>query len=305
MTDLATLRRVAEALGRAEDVEGVVEATLRGCGETLGHGHVYLVLRSEDGDRLNTVGSRGYERSGIGSEVAVGQGPVGVVAATGRPLRIPNASLALRYSRIVRSQAGGSEGPEIPLPGLPAPGSQLVVPLVAGGECLGVLTVESPAFSAFDSDDEHAMLILASLVAGAIERARLTELQASPPDEPIPHGSVDGLDGRVTRRLVHHRVDDSVFVDGEYVIRGLAGRILAKLVREWLADGRTSLTNRHLRADPALELSPLRDNLESRLILLRKRLDERPCGLRLRRTGRGRFVLDADDPFTLQTIDAG
>ena len=86
-------------------------------------------------------------------------------------------------------------------------------------------------------------------------------------------------------------VDDSIFLNEDYLIKGVAGAILAKLLREFKDTGRTDFTNRELRLDPALKLPDLSDNLEARLVLLHRRLAERSPYVQIERTGRGRFRL--------------
>lgn len=46
--------------------------------------------------------------------------------------------------------------------------------------------------------------------------------------------------------------------------------------------------------DSRIRLPGVSDNLEARLVLLQRRLDERAAGIHLEKTGRGRFSLSVE-----------
>jgi len=90
----------------------------------------------------------------------------------------------------------------------------------------------------------------------------------------------------------HHPPTHSVFIDQDYLIKGVAGAILWRLLRCWQQEGRQDFSNRELRLDASLGLPDVADNLEARLILLQRRLAERASPMQIVKTGRGCFRLE-------------
>jgi adenylate cyclase len=228
-----------------------------------------------------------------------GEGLIGTVARDRRLLRVGNLDNELRYSRAARASvaAGAAGGPlqaEIPLPGLPDAQSHMAVPLTVQDRLVGVLALESRDRFCFESWHEAFIGVVAAQVAAGIERLVSVDL----PEEPAASagrrakGPVAGA--RRRRSLVFYQNDDCIFVDGEYLIRNVPGRILWKLLKAHHEGARSEFSNRELRLDPGLGLPAIKDNLESRLILLRKRLEQKCPDIRLPPRGRGRFAIEID-----------
>jgi adenylate cyclase len=302
---LVAVAELGARIAATTEVEAVVDSTLLALDELLGFRHSLLLVHHPESDRLVTLASRGYETGGIGSEVAMGQGLLGMAAQQRRPQRIGNLQRMLHYARTI--QRGTDEelpGAEILLPGLPDASSQLAAPMVARGVLVGVLAVESSAPLAFDETDEHLLSLVGHLVAAALEHEVL--LADAAPPAPVAAAAVPAAEPSPTTdrpvRLRHYEADGSTFIDDAYVIKGVAGRLLWKLASEHAATGRREFTNREARLDPALGLPAFRDNFESRLILLKRRLEERSAPVRIAAAGRGRFELVVDVPVELQLV---
>jgi len=306
---LGALRAISDDLAAAAELGAVIDALLDGLGRELGIAHASVHLLDAPRGTLYTVGSRGYGSSGIGSELPLGAGAIGVAAAHRTPIRLTHVTAEYAYGRAIRDRLAGDPElarrleTEIPLPGLTAARSQLAVPIEAAGELVGVVFVESEQEWRFSYADEDVLVVLARQVGSALrtldragdagdERAQVARTATAAPPAPGVR--------RATVR--HYAEDDSVFVDGEYLIKGVAGAILWKLVREHEQAGRDQFTNRELRLDRTLGLPEIADNLEARLVLLDRRLRERDVGLQLEKTGRGRFRLVVARPLELVDV---
>jgi hypothetical protein len=299
---MAALAELGTRLGRCPDLDTVLSTTVAGLDELFGYAHSLVLLLDERGEHLYTIASRGYPAEGIGSEVRVGEGVVGMAAARAEPMRVGTLGRMLSYARTVRrtheEHGGEAPGHEIPLPGLPAAESQVAVPAMVLGQLVGVVAVESESRLAFGEEDEARLTVVAGIVAAAVELDRMLEAAAADPlTRPVTGPGTPSATR--TTRVRFFPQDGSTFLDGDYLIKGVAGRILWKLLGQYQHEHRDEFTNREVRLDPTLELPQVRDNFESRLILLKRRLDEHQAPIRIEKTGRGRFRIVVDTALVL------
>ena len=301
LNELRALSLVSSRLNRASDLDGLLRDALEALDEVFRFRHAMVLLLEEKCGTLVAIASHGYGESGVGAEVPLGAGLIGTVAERRVLLRISGIDLSLRYGRAIREGVERETGhpairPEVPLPGLPDVEAQLALPLLVEDRLLGVLALESRNPLAFTDWHEDFLQVLANQIAVGIDR--LTEPEdeepaasgAAPAEAPVP--------GR-RHSFVFYKGDDCVFVDGEYLVRYVPGKILWKLLTQYRNAGRREFTNRELRLDPSLGLPSVKDNLESRLILLKKRLEQKCPDVRIVPVRRGRFALEVDGAVEL------
>lgn len=304
---MTALRAMVPAMAACTDLATLLERTLAGLATEFGIEHAMILFA--DAHKLYTVASRGYPQSGIGSEFPLGRGVIGVAAQHRTPIRIAHMTSEYTYGRAIRDHIAGAGMDDlletaIPFPGLPEPHSQLAVPIIAAGRLLGVLHVESPEPQRFSWEDEDALVAIGALAgAAALALQQAAEHQGETADDgrdlavkPTVKPAVSGTPLAVR----HYPQNDSVFLGEDYLIKGVAGAILWRLLNLYQKEQRTEFSNRELRLDRSLKLPDIDDNLEARLILLQKRLAERDGAISIEKTGRGRFRLAVRRPLLLQ-----
>jgi adenylate cyclase len=298
---LPELEEFTERLAACGDLDSLIDTSLNALSTIFGIDHSFVMALDEDGKRLYALASHGFKDSGVGSEVWVGEGILGVAAERRVVVRTTSMAREMILSRAVRSAARrrGKKNlleTEIGLPGLPNVQSQLVAPLLAHNQLFGVLCLQSPVPGRFLARDERVMQIAARQLAANM--AILARSDAPAPKAARPrHAAVRSSTSAVVK---HYASDDSIFVDDAYLIKGVAGRIFWKLLQSHDRTGRVDFTNKEIRLDSDLKLPDIKDNLEARLILLRRRLDDRCDFVKLTRTGRGRIHLELQRRLALE-----
>ena len=296
---MKALQELSARMTAAGNLNELLEAILSGIKENFGFSHSMILLAGEKPNTLITIASRGYPQGGVGSEVQFGEGVIGVVAEARHTIRISGLVRGMLYALAAKKRAeerGWRPQEQVKLPGLENPASQLGVPLVVRGELIGVLCIESETPYRFHEDDKNTIEMLGASLAIAIQNMQLKEAS----DEPAAKAAVSpraasvpkGKNGKPARhQIAYYPSDEVVMLDGEYLIRSLPARILWRLLQTHQREGRAEFTNRELRLDKTLGLPDFKDNLETRLLLLRRRLDEKAEDIKIVPVGRGRFAL--------------
>ena len=311
---MKALQDLSDRIQRADSLEGLLDSILEGLEESFGFAHSMILLPSHEEGVFVTIASRGYPENGAGAEARIGEGIIGVVAEARKPIRIAGLIRELLYAYAVhkRAQEAGIYSPDrqIRLPGLPNPESQLGVPLLARQELVGVLCIESEIPYRFHEEDKTAIELLGGYLAIAIQNMQLRERSEVASDSATPSAPKSAAAHRTApaaapqsasqrREVAYYTRDECILIDGEYLIRSLPANILWRLLRRRDAEGRVEFTNRELRLDKSLNLPEWKDNLETRLLLLRRRLQQKCSDIRIVPRGRGRFALELGCNVTL------
>jgi adenylate cyclase len=298
--DLAAVDEISQRITGATTVDEMLTETLDLLEHKFGYEHSFIMLVDESGQKLYTVASHGYEASGVGSEVCFGEGALGVAAERRMTVSLANVQNEMSYSRAVRTGFEGTESAgdieqEIALPGLPDVASQHIVPIEARDQLLGLLCFECDEPGRFRYIDDFVFHLAARELGLQLTLLRGTAL----PTVGVTAELKQDMAAQ-TAQVRYYAADDSVFIDNEYLIKGVAGRVLWRLLQSFVEERRVDFTNKEIRLDATLELPDIKDNLEARLALLRRRLEDRCDFIRINSAGRGRIHLDVQRELTLR-----
>jgi sigma-B regulation protein RsbU (phosphoserine phosphatase) len=154
---LATLTEIGEEVNASLNLDEVLLHTASLIKRHIDYELFGVLMVDADGLYLQHRFAIGYP-TGLAENlrVPIGQGITGTAAATGHAVRVSDVSQDPRYINAIESVR-----------------SELAVPLMLRGKCVGVLDIQSQQLDYFTKDQQGILTLLASRLAVAIENARL------------------------------------------------------------------------------------------------------------------------------------
>jgi sigma-B regulation protein RsbU (phosphoserine phosphatase) len=156
---LATLAEIGEEVNASLDLDEVLARAAALIKRHIDYEIFGVLLVEGNGTYLRHRFAIGYSRELADKlRIPIGQGITGTAAATGHSVRISDTSKDPRYINAIDSVR-----------------SELAVPLILQGKCLGVLDIQSRHLDYFTRDQQNILTMVGSRLAIAIENARLFE----------------------------------------------------------------------------------------------------------------------------------
>jgi phosphoserine phosphatase RsbU/P len=154
---LTTLAEISEEVNASLDLDEVLSRTAGLIKRHIDYEIFGVLMFEGDGTYLKHRFSIGYPRElAENLRIPVGQGITGTAAATGYPVRVGDTLNDPRYINAIDNVR-----------------SELAVPLMLQGKCIGVLDIQSRHPDYFTRSQQNILTLLGSRLAVAIENARL------------------------------------------------------------------------------------------------------------------------------------
>src|SRR2546429_2808081 len=166
---LATLAEIGEEVNASLDLDEVLARSAALIKRHIDYEIFGVLMIEGDGSYLRHRFAIGYSRELADNlRVPLGQGITGTAAATGHSVRVSDTSKDARYINAIDSVR-----------------SELAVPLMLQGKCVGVLDIQSRHLDYFTRDQQNILTLLASRLAVANEKARLVQKVAAQGGTPL------------------------------------------------------------------------------------------------------------------------
>jgi sigma-B regulation protein RsbU (phosphoserine phosphatase) len=154
---LATLAEIGEEVNSSLDLDEVLARSAALIKRHIDYEIFGVLMIEGNGTYLRHRFAIGYSRELADNlQVPIGQGITGTAAATGHSVRVTDTSKDTRYINAIDSVR-----------------SELAVPLMLQGKCVGVLDIQSRHLDYFTRDQQNILTLLGSRLAVAIDNARL------------------------------------------------------------------------------------------------------------------------------------
>jgi len=162
LDDLAFLHEIAQLATLARDWDELMRSIVEGTTSAMDVEVCSFYLADRDRTRLTLAATNGLDRSQVGKvSLNWGDGVTGRVAASREPIAIEDVTKDDRFSWVRGFDVEALAG-------------MLSVPLVWHDEVVGVLNVQTREVRAFGEDDIAFLATIAALLAGIVEKGRLT-----------------------------------------------------------------------------------------------------------------------------------
>ena len=162
LDDLAFLHEIAQLATLARDWDELMRSIVEGTTSAMDVEVCSFYLADRDRTRLTLAATNGLDRSQVGKvSLNWGDGVTGRVAASREPIAIEDVTKDDRFSWVRGFDVEALAG-------------MLSVPLVWHDEVVGVLNVQTRDVRAFGEDDIAFLATIAALLAGIVEKGRLT-----------------------------------------------------------------------------------------------------------------------------------
>ncbi len=154
---VATLAEIGEEVNASLDLDEVLAHAAVLIKKHIDYELFGVLMVDKDGAYLTHRFAIGYP-PGLAEnlKVPIGQGITGTAARTGHPVRVSDVSQDPRYINAIDAVR-----------------SELAVPLMFRGKCVGVLDIQSRHLDYFTKDQQNILAVLANRLAVSIENARL------------------------------------------------------------------------------------------------------------------------------------